>query len=430
MAEILPQLTNGMLGSDISPKARNNYERRVHLFCGEVGDEIRSGISEGRINSSNIGDYRERFDTRYFKVFGETYNVPGSLPVALAYQRVRQTAIDVMNRCYNTVFPDFRDDRFRTEVALSPSPLDFYYYLLSAHPGTVEERELRINFILHQTAAASEARFDRDRAHIVRADIERLFATQLFTSTSNVPITVFSEHDPKTNTVKFLTFKDSDPKKNGGIWKSEPWGVRSTEFGLVQPRIIDYDASEMLEKIINKAIGDDKGVLNAASIVPQMGYKLIVLLPQERQVPNNTGHNLNHKIDGLEHIAQKAIDILVDERPVMEITPDHKPDSSASTLDEAQNKRYRITEDGQPFQLQLEVSSLLGQLNRIYEVGGKDPVTGLYQGQAEELYRLRVIVPIARILIENPDNQLDADSEGAKRSGEIAEKLLALHNMV
>lgn len=363
------------------------YEGLLRYYYGDAGQEFAQGLQEGRFNSSSVPLFRDRIDPYFRRIFARTFPHSADTTGQSSYLEAQRIARTMIKQNVNQIYPNFSDDIFANEVALeSPSPTDFFYYLVKADDGDIARYERRRHFLLSLGSAEIDSVSGNGELARHLMDINRLFDDDLFIRGSRRQVSLVAHHNVKTNGVKKVDFQKPKKVTDDVVLRDHRLTLREIEgVGLVQTRIRQKDTATSLTKMLAyAAIGD--GVLNSSKVKDYMGFTLIAF--------NGSGDGSSADSTKVDLLIEKVQNLLESTRSINKFEVDDDTGRDRGQGGVIFKRRQVYLSDMPEFPLEIMFYDGANYLTQSHEVGELDPKTGFYTGRAYKLYALKRIADL------------------------------------
>lgn len=345
-----------------------------HYF-GPVGvrtyRELRKGGKLSKTEADEINQY-------VFNSIRADLGLPDDCDVRDFYVRQQKQGLDPV-KYYGELLPalQFKLDLKDEVTSFSDRPCDFLE-LLATPPEKIDRTlafELHRQAIFVYNAARNNAMHLLSRSQTVLSDLQHYLRTNLYEGPIGDGRTIFTEsiHDDTNNEVVGFPYKDPRIPRTAHV-KKVPFTARLIRgFGPVYTSPRKKDDAVVLIKAVASA-PEERGEINTDCIKDRIGMEWV---PLEADA---SPKKLMEKIVELINLGPYE---------VASVIVDDKVNQNRGQSPKTQFIRRIIKFKGVPVSCELRVLDLENFLNSRLEVGVRDQETGLYNGRAEPLYRLR-----------------------------------------
>lgn len=389
---------------------RANFQlgRAVLAFYGPEAVKAARALKEGQ---SFTRSQAEEFDKGFLAASKKIYELPADTDPREFYIAQNKGAVGAV-QYFGRLVPDLSTAlALKDEITrLSDRPSDLLVMLCSQPmetasmttdelmnldpdgPKRIDKRlafETRRHAVIHFHLGGINARTLNGRIRTVLSDVQDLLDERLFIGPKGYgkDITSNSYHDDETNEV--VGFPDrNDRRPLTAHLKRMTLSVRTMRgIGTVYTNNRKKDDGTALWKSLVKA-GKNGGVIHInAAVQDSMGMTFVAMEDSvaPKELANIVARTLREGIDSRiesDHYRQLPRVVAIEEDDMAD-----GDRGQASTL--AFNARRKIWLDGIPTPLELMFYDRTTYLDSKYEVGQRDPETGLYLGRAHDLFELR-----------------------------------------
>lgn len=389
---------------------------RLHLYKG-----IRSG---GALTLT--GDTAIEINEYVFRQISETFNLPPRSDPQEFYMQQQKQARGVVGYVCQLLPEAAKDLELKDEIAYySDRPSDVFE-LLSKPPDKIDSTlayELQRHLLLAHISGFVNARTLNGRLTTSLAMIQKHFNQRLYEGLEGAGERFILEsiHDDETN--KVVDFPSGNKRiPPTAHLKQVPFTVRRIRgIGLVATSPRKKDDENAVVKALSEAC-DNGGVIDINSIQDGMGMMYVLM--------NN---NLSEKQqdEQLEYLVGRVVgELQSSPLRIKKIRREDHVDADRGQSPDIQFKRLIIDFEGESTPpLEMIFYNVKDYLNSRLEVGERNPETGLFMGQAYDLYALRRMYPVLPVLFpseiydRDPVRRLDLHRIVAKRSQMKAQEL-------
>lgn len=373
-----------------SRQAEQDYACLMKYYFGEAGGEFAEGLREGSFNSSHVPLFRERIDPYFRRVFARTYPHSADITIQSSYMESQRIARQVVRDCVFQIYPNFADDLFSNEVTLeSPSPTDFFYYLVKDESESLTASfETRRHLLLLLGAASIDSASGNGELATQLMDINRLFDDELFIPGSRKQTAVFAHYDPETYGVKQVVLQRPKYIPDDVLLREHSLTLREIEgVGLVQTRMRQKDTAAAEIKMIAYAAVED-GILDPSKVKDYMGFTLITFNDKETSFGQDAVDLLIENVGGLLRI----------KRSVTRFEEDNGTGKNRGQGGVNNKRRQAYLPDFPDHPLEIQFYKAKDYLTASHETGLVNPKTGFYTGCAHRLFSLRRIAEVLPVV--------------------------------
>ncbi len=363
-------------------------------FCGRDTLGLCRKLMTGEALSREVA---EVLNINFFESSKKIYKLPKKTDSQGFYLQQNKGAVAAVGH-FGRLVPELASKwEMKDEIAdLAERPSDLLRLLTSPSQkiDSVLAYEAQRHATLIYQIGMINARTLNGRLRTVLSDVNRLLNQKLFKGPEGHgdTTTVKSYHDDETNEV--VGFQDrGDRIPLTAHVKHIEWTVRKTgEFGLVRTSSRKKDDSDAIAKSWAKA-RNNGGIIHINDAVQDSIGREYALL--DDSIPPEQFADLVVSI--IQAAAGEESDLW--EIPkISKVETDNQVDASrGQAVRPSFNARRKIWFENIPTPIELKVSNRETFLNAELEVGTRDPETGLYNGIAHDLYRLRRDRPIVDV---------------------------------
>lgn len=346
----------------------------------------------GGISSKEEAD---EINARFFELSRNKYDLPDWTHPKTFYKKVKDNTIDAI-RYFGEIVPELAEAfELREEIAhLSDRPSDLLRRLASP-PGSIHP-VLAYEFQRHAVAYCQlgmvEARSINAQLCDLLSDIQDLFNEKLFTGPegNGEDYCTESYHDDVTNEV--VGFPDRGNRKPLTAHLKRRWiSVRQIpEIGFIHEKSREKRSGPTYVKILVKSL-ENGGIVDLNEAVQDSIATKFVLM--DDSVPPE------QLADLVVSVIREGIELRKESKhpnqipDIERVENDNKADKDHGQSTEANfDARRKIWFKDVPTPIELQFSNRETYLNTEYEVGIRDPETGLYNGRGHKLFELRRIM--------------------------------------
>ncbi len=389
---------------------------RLHLYRG-----IRSGcvLTLTEDTAIKINEY-------VFSQISETFDLPPRSDPQEFYVQQQKQARGVIGYVGNLLPEAAKDLELKDEIAYySDRPSDVFE-LLSKPPDKIDPAlayELQRHLLLAHISGFINARTLNGRLTTSLAKIQKHFNQSLYEGLEGAGerFILGSIHDDVTNEVVDFPGENKRVPSTAHL-KQVPFTVRRISgIGLVATSPRKKDDENAVIKALSEAC-DNGGIIDIKSIQDGMGMMYVLMnnnMPEEQQD------------EQLEYLVSRVVgELQSSPLKIKETRREDHVDANRGQSPDIKFKRLIVDFEGEFVPpLEMMFYNAKDYLNSRLEVGQRDPKTGLFMGQAYELYRLRRIYPVLSILFpsaiydRDPVRRLDLHRIVVKRSYTMAQEL-------
>lgn len=396
---------------------RMAFDGLIHKMVGEPANELTRGISEGRFTRFSVPpDLKDAINLRFYNSLPYLTGIAGDVNMQRFWAARVEDAIAVHQEV-KAKFPNMDMD-ILTEVSNPTSDISDTLAVLSAKghnslPGHERKARMLMGLISTEIVAGDMKQdMSTELARVEAVLLERYFADEDNTH----PYRLHTMHDKTTNS--YLPARhdaETGEVSNKGVSKSFSVQVRQVKGG---GPVHFFTGLKPRTSGVTKAI--DRAVRNGGEVNPHEDvtdrYRVALASMDER-------------VDG-EGVAKRIRALLSDNyRDIVRFKADSATDGYKD--DGASNRlgwyREKIWFEGVTTPLELVVFDRASFVNYKVEVGRRDPNTGLFNGNARDLYvpyrmegLLRVIYPSEAMIY-----RIDPRRAVAERMAELVPSIKA-----
>lgn len=389
----------------------------IRHYFGPIGVHAYRKLREGgKLSESEA----QEINKHVFHSIRADLGLPDDCDVREFYVRQQKQGLDPVNYC-RELLPalQFQLDLKDEVTSFSDRPYDFLE-LLATPPGKIDRTlafELHRQGIFVYNAARNNAMHLISRSQTVLSDLQYHLRTHLYEGLIGDGRTIFTKsiHNDESNAVVGFPYKDLRIPPTAHI-KKVPFTARSVKgFGPVYTSPRKKDDANVLIKAIASAL-EERGEINTDCIQDKIGMEWV---PLEASV--SPKELMDKIIELIESGPYEGVSVSVDD----------KVGQNRGQSPKTKFVRRIIEFKNVPVACELRVFDLENFLNSKLEVGIRDQETGLYNGRAETLYRLRREL-LAALYIFPPEiyNDIDLPSAFIDQSKLEAQKLRDIYKVV
>ncbi len=401
---------------------KNNpaLERLLKLFGGEFWPDYQQAIQNKPVTSSQARLYQQAIDAHFYQKLKEVYNLDRTDPESF-FEVQQGHARAVIEDVLEDYTPSLKSRiGIRNEVTLTSRPSEIYRRLAMSTADITPELQFEVqrHLVLSLTAAEINARSTNEQLRHELSGVQSILNDHLFSGPEGYAedYTVYACFDNDTNRTSCFFVNGCTTPKNSHkkAFRCRVRFVDGTGHVYTDPRI--KDTTSAILKTTRKAVNNGQVMEPLNDVKDSMGMMFTVMdenaeeksrFSQRERLVNQVRAAIQYHPNGIEQIKE-----------------DNDVEQDRGQATGIQFTRLQIQLLGLGLPIELMVFDAWNYLNSRYEVGVKNPDTGLYDGGAHELYKIRRVADVLSVYFPQELYRVDTLEALRQRGDQVAQDLL------